>query len=169
MTSERLSYDPVSPANLDEFHALIQDAHVRQYLCDGMLFPREWSEQRVGDSRALFEKRGVGLWLVRERLTGELVGFCGFLVFATLSPEPQLVYAMFERWTRRGYATEMARAAIAEARMHPGFGTILAGVDAVNVASVRVLEKLGFQRIATHPGAFGETLLMQLEGSPLAG
>lgn len=166
MTSERLSYQPVSPATLDAFHSLIQDAHVRQYLCDGNVFPREWTEERVDDSRALFESRGVGLWLAHDRPTGELVGFCGFLVFPTLSPEPQLVYAMFERWTGRGVATEMARAAIAEARTHPGFETILAGVDAVNVASVRVLEKLGFERIASHPGAFGETLLMRCEGAP---
>lgn len=166
MTSERLSYRRVSPANLDEFHTLIQDEHVRQYLCDGNVFPREWSAERVSDGIALFESRGVGLWLSHDTAAGELVGFCGFLVFPALSEEPQLVYATFERWTGRGYATEMARTAIAEARTHPGFETILAGVDAVNAASIRVLEKLGFRQIATHPGAFGDTFLMRLEGNP---
>lgn len=167
MTSDRLTYRRVSAANLDAFHLLIQDAHVRQYLCDGNVFPREWSEERVADSIALFESRGVGLWLAHDVSAGELLGFCGFLVFPSLSLEPQLVYAMFERWTQQGYATEMARAAIAEARRHPGFETILAGVDAVNVASVRVLQKLGFQQIAAHPGAFGETLLMRLDEDSL--
>lgn len=164
MRSERLTYQRVSAANLDDFHALIQDPHVLRYLCDGNVFPREWSQERVGDSGALFESRGVGLWLARDNSTGELLGFCGFLVFPSLSLEPQLVYAMFERWTGHGYATEMARAAIAEARRHPGFETILAGVDTVNEKSVRVLQKLGFHQIASHPGAFGETLLMRLEG-----
>ncbi|MBM3772142.1 MAG: GNAT family N-acetyltransferase [Acidimicrobiia bacterium] len=167
MTSERLTYQPVSAAYVDSFHSLIQDAHVRQYLCDGNVFPREWSEERVRDSSALFESGGVGLWLAYDTSLDELVGFCGFLVFPSLSVEPQLVYAMFERWTGRGYATEMARAAIAEARTHPGFDAILAGVDAVNAASVRVLVKLGFRPISSQPGAFGETVLMGLDTHPL--
>lgn len=166
MTSERLSYSRVSLANFEDFHTLIQDEHVRQYLCDGNLFPREWSEERVRDGLALFEHRGVGLWLAHDKASDALVGFCGFLVFPSLSDEPQLVYAMFERWTGRGYATEMARAAIVEARHHLGFETILAGVDAVNAASVRVLEKLGFRQIGSSPGTFGETLLMRLEERP---
>jgi L-amino acid N-acyltransferase YncA len=57
---------------------------------------------------------------------------------------------------------EMAQAAIAEARRHPGFNTIVAGVDEVNAASLRVLEKLGFQRVAAHPGSFGNTLILLL-------
>ena len=163
MESERLTYEPVSFATLDGFHALVQDEHVRRFLLDSERFPREWSEARVRDSRDLFARRGVGLWLAHERATGALVGFCGFLEIPTLDPQPQLVYALFERFTGRGYATEMARASIADARHHHGFEVIVAGVDAVNAASVRVLEKLGFRRIAVHPGHFGETLLLALD------
>jgi len=46
----------------------------------------------------------------------------------------------------------MARASIAQARKQHGLVTIVAGVDEVNVASVRVLEKLGFERIETRQG-----------------
>jgi [ribosomal protein S5]-alanine N-acetyltransferase len=166
MTSERLTYLPLSLAMLDDFHALVQDDHVRRYLMDGGLFPREWSEQRVRDSISLFDRRGVGLWLAYERKSSELAGFCGFLEIASMHPEPQLVYALFERFTGLGYATEMAVASIAEAFRHPGFSTIVAGVDEVNVASVRILEKLGFRRVATHPGSFGDTLLLLLDVSP---
>lgn len=165
MMSERLKYQPVTHATLDDFHALVQDDHVRRYLMDGQLFPREWSEQRVRDSVSLFDRRGVGLWLAHDRDTGELVGFCGFLEIPSMHREPQLVYAMFERFTGHGYATEMAGAAIVEARRHPGFSTIVAGVDEMNIASVRVLDKLGFRRVATHPGSFGDVLLLSLEAS----
>jgi RimJ/RimL family protein N-acetyltransferase len=166
MTSERLAYHPVTPDSLDDFHSLVQDDHVRRYMMDGQVFPRDWSGQRVRDSLALFDRRGVGLWLAYEKSSGELAGFCGFLELPSLHPEPQLVYALFERFTGIGYATEMAAASIAEARRHPGFNTIVAGVDEVNAASVRVLEKLGFRRHATHPGSFGNTLLLLLEVSP---
>jgi [ribosomal protein S5]-alanine N-acetyltransferase len=166
MTSERLEYRPVTAATLDDFHRLVQDDHVRRYLMDGELLPRQWSEQRIRDSAGLFERCGVGLWLAHQRETGAVVGFCGFLDIPSLHPQPQLVYAMFERFTGRGYATEMARASIAEAHRHSGFSTIAASVDEANVASVRVLEKVGFRRAARHPGVFGDVLVWVREASP---
>ena len=160
MESERLTYAALGADDIDAFHGLIQDDHVRRYLLDGELFPREWSADRIGDSRRLFEQRGVGLWLARDTSTGALVGFCGFL--DTGAEHPELVYALPERFTGKGYATEMARASIAEARRHPDFATIFAAVDEENVASVRVLDKLGFQRTGTRPGSFGAMLLFRL-------
>ncbi len=161
MRSARLRYHPVEPDTLDAFHGLVQDEHVRRYMMDGHVFPREWSEQRVQESQALFERRGVGIWLAHEKDTNELVGFCGFRI-APSFPEPQLLYALRERWTGRGLAHEMARAAIAQARTQPGFAEIVADADEVNVRSVRLLEKLGFERIGTMPGAFGDILLFRL-------
>ena len=162
MWSPRLAYEPVSPDTLDGFHELVQDEHVRRYLMDGEVFPREWSEERIRDSIALVERRGVGLWLAREAGSGAVAGFCGFLEMPAIDPEPQLVYALVERFTGRGYATEMARASIAHARTQPAFAEIVAAVDGVNTASVRVLEKLGFIRTGTVPGAFGDTFIYRL-------
>ena len=161
LRSARLRYHPVEPGTLDAFHGLVQDEHVRRYMMDGQVFPREWSEQRVQESRALFESRGVGIWLAQDKTTDELVGFCGFRI-ATSFPEPQLLYALRERWTRQGLATEMARAAIVQARTQPGFAEIVAAVDEINTGSVRVLEKLGFERVAVDRGAFGNLLLLRL-------
>ena len=163
--SERLVYRQVTAATLDDFHRLVQDDHVRRYLMDDELLTREWSEQRVRDSAGLFERCGVGLWLAHQRETGDVVGFCGFLDVPPMRPQPQLVYAMFERFTGQGYATEMARTSIVEARRHSGFSTIAASVDEANLVSVRVLEKLGFRRTARHPGAFGDVLVLVLEAS----
>jgi hypothetical protein len=70
--------------------------YVRRYMMDGDVFPREWSAERILDSQALFERRGVETWLAYDRETNELVGFCGFENAAGRA-EPQLVYAMFER------------------------------------------------------------------------
>jgi len=165
MHSERLRYHPAGPESLDAFHRLVQDEHVRRYMMDGNVFPREWSAERMRQSQALFERRGVGIWLAHDRHTDELVGFCGF-DDSSGRPEPQLVYALFERFTGRGLATEMARAAIAQARTQPGLDEIMADVDEINAASVRVLERLGFERIAVHPGAFGNLILLRLAARP---
>ena len=113
MRSPRLTYEQVTLSRLDDFHALVADEHVRRYLMDGEIHPIEWSEARIIDSDSLFARRGVGLWLVRARPSGDLVGFCGFLELPPLD-EPQLVYALFERFAGNGYATEMASSAIRE-------------------------------------------------------
>jgi ribosomal-protein-alanine N-acetyltransferase len=161
MISDRLQYAPVALENLDRFHSLVQDEHVRRYLMDGNLFPREWSAERVRESQTLFERRGVGLWLVSDAATDELVGFCGFMEIASIHPEPQLVYALFERFGGLGYATEMARAAIAHGRGR-GFPQLLASVDEANAASCRILQKLGFEQVATQQGSFGPMFVLRL-------
>ena len=166
MVSARLRYVPVTPAMLGAFHALVQDEHIRRYLMDGQVVPREWSEARIRESEALFEREGVGLWLAYERATDALVGFCGFVEFPALHPGPELVYALLERYCGRGYATEMARASIMHARAGGGLGDIVTSVDEVNRASLRVLEKLGFERCGSRPGAFGPTALLRLAGHP---
>lgn len=162
MTSERLYYRPVDRTSLEAFHRLVVDEHVRRYLMDGRILPLEWSERRIRESEALFERRGVGLWLAHHTTTHELVGFSGFLEIPSVHPEPQLVYALLERFGGAGYATEMARASIARARAEAGFVEIVASVDEVNTASLRVLEKLGFEQRVTLQGRFGNMFLLRL-------
>jgi [ribosomal protein S5]-alanine N-acetyltransferase len=162
VTSERLRYRPVEATDLDAFHQLLSDPHVRRYLLEGIQFPREWTEEKIADSGALFERRGVGLWLAHERAAGTLAGFCGFLEIPSLHAEPQIVYALLPELTGRGYATEMARFCVEQARAQPGFAEIIGSVDEVNAGSVRVLEKLGFQRFATRTGSFGNLWLFRL-------
>ena len=161
--SQRLRYERVTESGLDDFHRLVQDDHVRRYLMDGQVLPREWSVERIRESETLFLRSGVGIWLAYARDTCELTGFCGFLELLSVHAEPQLVYALLERFTGAGYATEMARTSIAEARRHAGLDTIVARVDEATAASVRVLEKLGFRAAATQPGSFGPVLVMVLE------
>jgi [ribosomal protein S5]-alanine N-acetyltransferase len=168
ISSPRLVYERVSLATLHAFHSLVVDAHVRRYLMDDTIFPREWTEERVRDSEALFVTRGVGLWLARELASGTLAGFCGFLELPSVHPDPQLVYALLEPFTGRGYATEMASAAIAHARRQPGFDEIIAAVDDVNTASLRVIEKLGFAKAATAPGQLGSTSVFRLVNDGLS-
>jgi RimJ/RimL family protein N-acetyltransferase len=152
----------VALADLDRFHSLVQDPYVRRYFMDGNLYPREWSQERVLDSEHLFERRGVGIWMVTQLTTNELVGFCGFLEILRIHPEPQVVYAMFERFSGMGYATEMARTSIVYARRQPGFAEIIASVDEANAASLHILEKLGFERAATQQGSFGNMFVLKL-------
>jgi RimJ/RimL family protein N-acetyltransferase len=165
--SEHLTYRPVEPSDLDAFSSLVQDAHVRRYMMDGQVFPPAWSAARIRESEALFDRLGVGLWLAHEQATGDLVGFCGYLVLPEVHATPELVYALRAPFTGRGLAAEMARVCIFEAQWRKCFPDgIVASVNVVNAAAVRVLERLGFERVDTRPGAFGDMLLFRLTDDP---
>jgi [ribosomal protein S5]-alanine N-acetyltransferase len=162
MLSQRLTYRAVAPGDLEAFHSLVQDEHVRRYLLDGQLLPPAWSEAQIRASEKRFATLGLGLWLARHKQTGELIGFCGFIDLPEAAEGPELVYALSARFTARGLGTEMARAAIDEARRTAPSIPILASVDAVNLASLRILEKVGFVRTGARAGSFGRLLLLRL-------
>lgn len=153
-----MRYEPVNAAHVQALHALLVDPHVRRYLLDGAEVDEDFAAEVIRDSEALFESRGVGLWLLSDG--GAPFGFVGFRVFEDLSPEPQLLYGLVEAETGKGRASEAAAWAI-ERALEAGFEAIEAAVDSPNLASVRVLDKLGFALTRRQPGPFGETLFFE--------
>lgn len=76
---------------------------------------------------------------------GTFLGWCGILTPA-LSEEswgPELAYMLARRWHGSGLATEAAAAVLADAWQRYGLTRLHAVVDTPNVASRRVLERLG--------------------------
>jgi RimJ/RimL family protein N-acetyltransferase len=155
-------YREVCERDLDGFYALIRDEHIKRYLLDGQDMSRDWTAAEILASQRLFETDGIGLWLVFEPARDPPIGFCGFRVFAELGPEPQILYAFRQRATGKGYATEVAGALVECARLHANRDSVLAGVDEPNLASIRVLEKVGFRPIGETRGEFGRLLYFRL-------
>ncbi len=158
LTSQRLSYRRLTERDVDVFHALCLDEHIKRYLLDGEDMPRSWAAAAIDLSEQLFGACGAGLWLVQRN--GDAIGFCGFRVFAELGPWPQLLYAFAGESRGVGFATEAAGVMLAETR-RLGWSRVGAAVDGPNTASIRVLEKCGFVACGRVPGAVGETLLFE--------
>lgn len=93
-----------------------------------------------------WEERAFGIWAVEERGSRRLVGRTGLMRWDdwTASPHDAEIGWTFDPgvWGR-GYATEAARAALAWAATQPGLRTIISNTRPDNVASRRVMEKLG--------------------------
>lgn len=162
MNSARLLYRELCERDLDGFHALLRDEHIKRYLLDGQDMSRDFAAAAIVASQRLFETDGIGLWLVFEPARDQPIGFCGFRVFAELGPEPQILYAFRESFTGKGYATEAAGALVEYARTHAHRDSVLAGVDEPNLASIRVLDKLGFRPSGETRGEFGRLLYFRL-------
>lgn len=85
-------------------------------------------------------------WIIAEKETNRMIGFCGFVEYAARFERAELGYMIaFESWNK-GYATEACAAVIDYGFKHMKLHRIEATVDPENSASIRVLEKLNFMR-----------------------
>ena len=112
--------------------------------------------QTVDDARhylhtgpmASYAAYGHGLYHVALNETNEPIGICGILVRDGLD-HPDLGYALLEQHHGHGYATEAARATLDHAHRDLAMDTVVAITTEANVASQRVLEKIGMRREGT--------------------
>lgn len=87
---------------------------------------------------------GWGVWLVRLKETGELVGDAGFKGNPDFAGAVDIGYGFLPEHRGRGYATEATAALVAWAFEH-GAGRVTAETLRDNAASIRVLRKNGFR------------------------
>ena len=92
---------------------------------------------------ASYETHGHGLNAVVLRERNICVGMCGVLRRDTL-PGPDLGYAFLPEFTGSGLAEEATRAILKDACDMLKFPKMLAIVQPDNVASIKLLKKLGF-------------------------
>jgi RimJ/RimL family protein N-acetyltransferase len=88
---------------------------------------------------------GIGALTIRRKDEGDINGYCGLIIGRSTIEEPEIAYELFKRAHGKGYATEAA-SAIIEAAAATGRARLWATVGSWNVASFRVLEKIGFIR-----------------------
>ena len=118
-------------------------------------------EDIAAQIRAEREEPGPGLLAVERKGTADVIGYCGLIIHGNGSPdEPELAYELLRAAHGRGYATEAGRAVITWAS-EAGYRRLRAGVWDWNIASRRVLDKLGFREAGrVEPGsAYGHSLL----------
>lgn len=86
-----------------------------------------------------------GILAVERKATADVIGYCGLVFDGTGAPdEPELAYELLRAAHGCGYATEAASAVVTWAS-EAGYPRLWAAVRDWNVASRRVLEKLGFR------------------------
>jgi RimJ/RimL family protein N-acetyltransferase len=92
-----------------------------------------------------WERNGFGPWVFYARETGEAVASAALRrVEIEAQPEVEVGYRVAAAWWGRGLATEMAAALVGVARDRLGLQEIVAFTLPYNLASRRVMEKVGF-------------------------
>lgn len=145
LTTERLALRRMTEYDLDWLTTMHADADVTRHL--GGIKTRaqveEMMRMRILDYYDAHP--GLGVWMTVERATREPVGFH---LINNIQGETilQVGYGLVKSAWGKGYATEMAAALL-----RYGFGDLglerIAGIASLdNIASLRVLEKIGLER-----------------------
>jgi [ribosomal protein S5]-alanine N-acetyltransferase len=156
LETERMILERVRPEHAEETFALLRDPRIARTLFASGLPP---TDAEMADNLANkvehWERYGFGLWLLRDRQTGAVVGRGGLQhTFVGGCDEVEVGWAITPARWGQGLATELARASIQVAFDDLGLGEIVAFTLPRNAASRRVMEKSGFtfEREINHAG-----------------
>lgn len=154
--TSRLRILPFSNSDFDIFVSeMLTDPHVVEFYysyqdLSGVEAIRQKAESDFWNEFELSrEKYSWPTWSARERSDEKvMVGWCGLLhgELSKVNGKPELQYMIAGNSHGKGYATEFASAVLRQAATDQISDSVVATVDMPNIGSVRVLEKLGFER-----------------------
>ncbi|HEU4387877.1 MAG TPA: GNAT family N-acetyltransferase [Blastocatellia bacterium] len=140
----RLILLPAREDHVDDLHRLWTDPWVRKFLWDDLVIAQEQSAEVVHSSLESFARHGFGQWCVFLKEDSRLAGFCGLRLFGERN-EVEILYALRPDLWGRGLAMEAASAVLRWGFNECDLDRIYAGADPPNVASFRVIERLGMK------------------------
>jgi len=147
LQTARATLRPIGLDDTDALHTLFTSAGVRRFLWDDEIIPLSRTQSVIELSRRCFDERRHGLWGAwTSAEPSTLVGFAGLLPFRD-PPELELVYGLAEPLWGNGLAPEYVRAVLAYLFDDLAMPIVRASTDVGNVASMRVVEKLGFRAV----------------------
>jgi ribosomal-protein-alanine N-acetyltransferase len=146
LETQRLLLKPILESELSTLHAIFIDSYVRKYLCDGKIFPLQQVEEMLTESQKNFEEKRFGLWFVETKSEKEIIGFVGLWDFFD-EKQPQLVYALLPKATKKGYASEAATKILEYCFNELGYQYLLASCDQPNIESQKVAERIGMRKV----------------------
>jgi RimJ/RimL family protein N-acetyltransferase len=146
ISTERLVLRSWRDEDIGRFTDMVLAPQFSDYLSPiaGPAAARDW----VMSKRSHFDRHGFGPWVVELAQTREFIGCIGLSVVpyqASFTPAVEIAWRVAEGFRRCGYATEAARAALAD-----GFGRlrlreIVANTSPANLPSRRVMTAIGMK------------------------
>jgi RimJ/RimL family protein N-acetyltransferase len=147
-TTEQLLLRRLQESDLDAVFTLHGDPETNRFNPSKTLRSLDAARELLALWLGDWARHGLGYWAVERRdAPGVVVGFGG-VRHKELEGQSvlNLAYRFSPQWWGSGYATEMARAALALARKHLPDVPVVALIHLENLPSLRVAERLGMRR-----------------------
>ncbi|MCB8946241.1 MAG: GNAT family N-acetyltransferase [Ardenticatenaceae bacterium] len=144
ITTERLYLRPFTLTDIPAMHQILSGKDVLRY------FPTTQAPSLAGVERMIqwilnhWQERGYGLWALAHKETNALLGRCG-LSYIAETAEVEVDFILDRAYWGQGLATEAGRSAMQFGFDELGLSTIIGIVHPENLASQRVLRKIGLQ------------------------
>ena len=151
LTTERLVLRHVRPSDVVYFTETHADEAVMRHV--GGPLSREDAWRRAMTGAGFWGVLGIGLWAVEQRSDGQTIGHVGFFDFQrdlqpSIAGEPEMGWIFSSGAHGKGYASEAGRAALEWFDSNVGPLSVPAIIDLQNSPSMRLAERLGFERQA---------------------
>lgn len=154
LQTARLLLEPLAASHAVALYPALQAAELYTYIPQNPPSSPRGLEERYTRLAARRSPDGQEIWLnwaARRRDTGAYVGVIEASVYADRTAS--LAYMVFPPFWRQGYAREGCARVLAHLCDDYEVSRVAAEIDIRNAASIRLVESLGFRRVATLPNA----------------
>ncbi len=143
--TERLYLREFLPTDAQAFYTMNLDPEVIRYTGDEP-FKNVAQAKEFLENYNEYKTHGYGRWAVCLKDTHEFIGFCG-LKYHPKEAITEVGFRIIKSYWNLGYATESAIACLTYGFKELGLEQIYAHAHVDNLASARVLEKIGLKKI----------------------
>lgn len=146
LETTRLILQSWTLADDERLFEICSDADVMRYIGTGKPYENISQAKEFLNWAIDYEREnGFCRWAIVEKESDEIIGSCGF-ARPHGTEEVELGYLLDKRFWKKGFATEAAQACLLYGFEKLNFREIIAMTDLENIASQKVLEKIGFKK-----------------------
>ncbi len=142
--TRRLLLRHFTPNDGDELYHIYSNLDLFQYMSIEKPLLRDQTRLLIYEFIESWQQHNFGVWAVIDKKHNKLIGHCGFK-FLENTREIQMGYLLLKPYWGRGLGTEAAEAALKYGFEVAKFKRIVAIAKPENVASRRVMEKVGMK------------------------
>ena len=146
INADRVSLRSIDDHDVDAFYAIYSHPEVMRYWSFPALTNPDQAAKLISEIHDGFQKQALLKWGVARRTDDLLIGSITLFNLDFTHRRAEIGYALGRDYWRQGYMHEALSAVISYAFDELGFHRIEADVDPRNDASIRTVERLGFQR-----------------------
>ncbi len=140
----RLNLRQFTPKDAKELYRIYSHPDSFKYMSNEKPLPWEQTRGLIDSFTEHWRKYNFGVWAVVDKSNQKLIGHCG-LKFLGNTTEIQIGYLLFKSYWGRGLATEAASAVLKYGFEMAQLNRIVAIAKPENIASRRVMEKIGMK------------------------
>jgi RimJ/RimL family protein N-acetyltransferase len=149
LETPRLILRNFQPEDVHQLAPILANSQVMKFSPTGILSLSQ-TQAKIDGFITSYKTFGFGKWAIIFKETNRLIGYCGVAVEQIDNQhEREIGYRLDPAYWGRGLATEAAAIAIKYGFEQLNFLYILGIVEPVNIASVKVLKKLGMKYVRT--------------------